>query len=296
MRFSHQLLTLWYGTSDAPAPIDGAVTPRHRASALVAVQPPHPENVVTVHYRVDAGRLQSVRAVRVGSPPPGRVEYHRVTFPDFWNGERVDYLPVLHCAGRQVPDIATASTLPSSFRLAQSRPHVLTPLLALPAHELAPVHEKLPFSLDYLASIRVPLRQPELIGVTPEGITVNWFWSPAEGTVAGPHLNGKVRSIGGDWMTIRRDGVGVMDVRATIETTDGALLYVHYLGNYELGATGYQDFLDHRWPARATTRTTPRFHTSHSSYLWLNRVQCLGIGEVRIAAQPTYNYDLYAVQ
>ena len=63
-------------------------------------------------------------------------------------------------------------------------------------------------------------------------------------------------------MTIRRDGVGVMDVRATLETDDGALLFVSYLGHYELGKNGYQDFLDRRWPTRAPTRTTPRFYTA----------------------------------
>jgi hypothetical protein len=149
--------------------------------------------------------------------------------------------------------------------------------------------------MDYLASVHVPLKPPETIGVTPEGIMVNWFWFPVEGVVVGPKLNGRVLRIGGDWMTIRRDGVGVMDVRATLETDDGALLFVSYLGHYELGENGYQDFLDRRWPTRAPTRTTPRFHTGHPKYLWLNRLQCLGIGEVK-TTELAYTYDLYAVR
>ena len=58
---------------------------------------------------------------------------------------------------------------------------------------------------------------------------------------------------------------------------------------------GYQDFLDHRWPVRAPTRTTPRLHTAHPSYRWLNRLQCMGIGEVRMT-ELTYTYDLYALR
>jgi hypothetical protein len=174
------------------------------------------------------------------------------------------------------------------------------PLSCQPAAGAASVQpgtpaERLPFTLEYLASVRVPLKEPEIVGVTPEGIRVNWYWFPAEGVVSGPRLNAKVRQLGGDWMTIRRDGIGVMDVRATLETDDGALLYVSYQGHYELGANGYQDFLDRRWPKQAPTRTTPRFQTAHPNYLWLNRLPCIGIGEVRMR-DLAYAYDLYAVR
>ena len=95
-------------------------------------------------------------------------------------------------------------------------------------------------------------------------------------------------------MTIRRDGVGVMDVRVTIEAADGALLWVEYQGYYELGWNGYQDLLDRQSRARADT-DHPRFHTAHPGYLWLNRVQCIGIGEVTIGSEVAYTYDLYAL-
>jgi len=36
----------------------------------------------------------------------------------------------------------------------------------------------------------------------------------------------------------------VLDVKATAETNDGALLYIVYSGIIDLGATGYQDSLD----------------------------------------------------
>ena len=50
--------------------------------------------------------------------------------------------------------------------------------------------------MDHLYTARVPLKTPELIGVTPEGIMVNWYWYPEEGLITGPRLNGKVRRLG----------------------------------------------------------------------------------------------------
>jgi hypothetical protein len=158
-----------------------------------------------------------------------------------------------------------------------------------------PALDHLPFAFEYLASVTIPLKQPEVIGETPEGLLVNWYWYPDEGVVTGPKLSAKVRRLGGDWMTIRRDGIGVIDVRATLETRDGALLHVKYLGYLDLGENGYQDFLAQRWPARAPSRTTPRFHTSHPNYLWLNRVICVAVGEARMQ-ELVYVYDLYAVR
>jgi Protein of unknown function (DUF3237) len=297
VRFSHQQLTLWYGTADAPAPLDDAIVARRGVSVTVAAQPPSPSNAVTVRYRVDQSPIQAVRAVRVRTDFAQGAEYYRANFPDFWTGERVSYLPILTCSGRRVPDRSAVETLPSFFLLGEPLSGVRVLDKPDPADDRAewiPPSDRLPYALEYLASVRVPLKEPEIIGVTPEGITVNWFWYPAQGVVVGPKLNARVRELGGDWMTIRHDGVGVMDVRATLETSEGALLYVTYLGHYELGENGYQNFLDRRWPTQAPTRTTPRFRTAHPKYQWLNRLQCLGIGEVRMK-ELAYTYDLYAV-
>jgi hypothetical protein len=299
VRLSHDQLTLWYGTPDAPAPFDDGIEPRQGVTVTVGVEPRNPSNSVSLRYRVDQGPVQTTRAVRVRTNFAQNVEYYRAVFPEFRTGERVSYLPILTCAGRHAPDPQTAATLPSSFRLARAASAgPRTPQSAGGQQRQAdwvPPPERLPYALEYLASVRIPLKEPEIIGVTPEGITVEWYWYPSEGSVVGPKLNAKVRQLGGDWMTIRRDGVGLMDVRATLETPEGALIYVNYQGYYELGENGYQNVIDRRWPTRAPTRTTPRFHTAHPNYRWLNRLQCLGIGEVRLT-ELAYTYDLYAVR
>ncbi|HYP07839.1 MAG TPA: DUF3237 domain-containing protein [Bryobacteraceae bacterium] len=148
------------------------------------------------------------------------------------------------------------------------------------------------YRLEYILSYNGVLAdRPELIGEVPEGIRINFY--SAGGMVSG-RVTGKVLPVGGDWMTIRRDGVGVLDVRTTFQTEDGALILVSYAGIAEYGEDAYNRFLRGRFPTTAKLRTTPRFTTSHPDYLWLNRMQCVGIGEYDSESNQA-RYDVYAV-
>jgi hypothetical protein len=132
-----------------------------------------------------------------------------------------------------------------------------------------------------------------MIGAVPEGLRVNFY--NAGGTVSGPRIRGKVRPVGGDWMTVRPDGVAVVDVRVTFETDDGALILVTYGGMIDLGPSGYEGFARGEIPAVARIRTAPRFATAHPDYAWLNRLHCIAVGEYR-ASTRTASYDVYAVR
>lgn len=80
--------------------------------------------------------------------------------------------------------------------------------------------------LEHVFSYNATVAEPEIIGLVPEGFRVNIYvtggdvWAP-DGTVIG-----KVKGVGGDWLTFRSDNKGKLDVRATVETHDGSLLYV----------------------------------------------------------------------
>ncbi|MEL0323675.1 MAG: DUF3237 domain-containing protein, partial [Rhodospirillales bacterium] len=50
------------------------------------------------------------------------------------------------------------------------------------------------------------------------------------GTFSGPKLKGHIHDGGGDWLLTGTDGVSKIDVRMTLETDDGALLYTTYHG------------------------------------------------------------------
>jgi hypothetical protein len=149
------------------------------------------------------------------------------------------------------------------------------------------------YKLDYLFSYSGTLAQPEAIGPVAEGVRVIFYSTGGE--IAGPSMRGKVRPVGGDWMTIRRDGVGLLDVRTTFETDDGGLVLVTYTGTVDLGEDGYEKFLRGELPATARLRTAPRFATAHAPLLWLNRVQCVGVGEFS-AQTNAASYDVYAVR
>ena len=150
------------------------------------------------------------------------------------------------------------------------------------------------YRLEHIMSYNAKLGEPEVIGPLPEGLRVHVYVT--EGAVTGPRVVGKLRPVGGDWLTIRTDGVGVLDVRATIETHDGALIYLSYGGVVDLGPDGYEQFAQGKLPASGTAiRMSPRFYTAHPDYLWLNRLHCLGIGQAFLERSEVA-YDVYAVR
>src|SRR5689334_21259994 len=84
------------------------------------------------------------------------------------------------------------------------------------------------YQMEHIMSYTATLAAPEIIGEVPEGIRLNFYVTGGE--VTGPKVFGKFRPVGADWLTIRRDGVAVLDVKATVETNDGALLYITFPG------------------------------------------------------------------
>jgi len=147
------------------------------------------------------------------------------------------------------------------------------------------------YEVDYLCSYNATLR-PEIIGPVAEGLRINFHVTGGE--VNGPRLRGILRPVGGDWLTLRTDGVGILDVRATIETHDQALIHVAYTGACDLGENGYEAFINNALPPSAPLRTAPRFQTAHPDYRWLNRVQCFNVGEVDLRRFEVH-YDVYAL-
>jgi hypothetical protein len=149
------------------------------------------------------------------------------------------------------------------------------------------------YRLEHLFSYNAFLTT-EVIGPVAEGIRLNFYVTSGE--ISGPKLQGKLHPVGGDWLTLRRDGVGTLDVRATFETTDGALIYTSYTGVVDLGEDGYEAFLRGEMPPSGTLlHVVPRYQTSHENYQWLNRLQCLGIGQAFLE-RGEVRYDVYAVR
>jgi len=147
--------------------------------------------------------------------------------------------------------------------------------------------------MEHVFSFNVMLKPPEVIGPLPEGIRANAYH--AGGEIDGPKIHGKVLPVGGDWLTLRSDGVGILDIRATIETDDGALIYTAYTGVADAGEDGYERFLRQDLPPVLQLRTAPRYSTAHPDYRWLNRLQCVGFGEVNVQRLEV-RFDIYALK
>jgi hypothetical protein len=287
MRMAHNGLELWYSTPDAPAPAD-TLEPRRGVSVTVGVRPARPANAVQVRYRVDGQRPQTIAALRVANDFTRDCQYFRATFPTFWSGRVVEYLPILSCGGRHVPDPETAATFPSTFQIDQSA------AARQPDPPVPDTGTRFPFRLEYLVTKRVTLApRPELVGETPQGFIIHW--SPTGGTVDGPAFRAIVHPEGEHEMIVRPDGIGEQSVRVTLETDDHALISVRYTGLIDLGFSSVALARNAVWPVSAPVRSAPRLLTSHPRYRWLNRLQCFGIGEVR-PYDLLYIYDLYAVR
>jgi len=114
------------------------------------------------------------------------------------------------------------------------------------------------------------------------------------GTFEGPRLRGTVLPGGGDWLVERADGVRQLDVRITLRTDDGALIYAHYPGLCHAGPGVMARLLRGETvdPSEYYFRTAPLFETSAENYAWLNRVLALGIGR-RTSRQVSYT--VYAI-
>ena len=129
-----------------------------------------------------------------------------------------------------------------------------------------------------LCGIDVTLAEPLRVGAGPSGqrtvaeITGMTFTGRLTGTLKG--------QAAADWITMVGD-VATIDVRATIETHDAALVYVQYSGRTDISAG----------MGSAPMYVTPRFETGHPDYAWLNAVQAVGKGSL-----ADLHYDWYEVR
>ena len=139
-------------------------------------------------------------------------------------------------------------------------------------------------NLEKLFRAEITLAPPQELGDTPRGR--RRIIGITGGRFSGARLSGRVLPGGADWQVIRADGVADLDARYTLETEDGALIYVRNRGLrhgppevLRLLAAG--EAVD---PAHYYMRTTPLFETGDARYAWLNRIVCVATGARRPAA------------
>ena len=130
--------------------------------------------------------------------------------------------------------------------------------------------------VEHLFTITATMETAGMIANGPQGTRI--IMGVPGGTFEGPRLKGTIKGPGGDWVTLRADGSGRLDVRLLLETEDGALILMQYNGIFTDGAT--------------RIRSAPLFETGDERYAWINSVQAVGLGSI---GDGDVTYDVYQV-
>jgi hypothetical protein len=143
---------------------------------------------------------------------------------------------------------------------------------------------------EYLMTVEAPL-DPAFQPVGPR-LIVN---VPAGGSIHGPKINGTILTPAGDWLYVMPDGSLRLDVRLTVKTDDGELIFVEYGGVI----FNTKEVMDRFNKGEVITSkdeyfiTAPRFTTGSKKYEWLNHIQAVG---KMVSVQKTkIQYDIFAV-
>jgi hypothetical protein len=222
------------------------------------------------------------------------VQYFAASFPPMPSGSVVEFAPSVSCAGRQAPAPVLAQRFPSRFRLAPVQPRTIArpgagAITSTSTGTVALVDP----GLSFVATVAVCFEPFQFVGEVPTGMRVNFL--VREGSVEGPGVHARVSAGSCDHMLIRRDGMGVVRIRAAFETDDGAVLDVEAGGYVDFGPDGYRDAVAQRLPDRCPLVVSPLVSTRHAKYAWLSRIQCVGSGYTHLDAGQAY-YCVYAVQ
>jgi hypothetical protein len=146
--------------------------------------------------------------------------------------------------------------------------------------------------LEWLGTLSGQLGELITVGATPHGTRL--IAPVTGGTFMGPRLDGTILASGGDWMIVRADDVGEIDVRIAIQTHDDATIYMTYRGYL----TNVLQLLP-RWaqgeeisPDDYYLATTPYFETSAPQYDWLQRTVAVGVGAL---TRGGIQYEVFTV-
>jgi hypothetical protein len=146
-------------------------------------------------------------------------------------------------------------------------------------------------STEYLMTVYAPLGAGQEIDGSLEINDVR-----PGGWVKGPRINGTLLAPAGDWSHTLPSGVSRLDVRATIKTDDGALIYISYNGIFK-----DSEETEAR-AAKGQVLTSkdmyfviaPTLQTAAKKYEWLNAVQCIG-KMVSYKSDSYVKYDIFIV-
>ena len=139
-------------------------------------------------------------------------------------------------------------------------------------------------NLKPLCTAVVEVEAPLAVGQTPAGIRSIGAFRAA--TVTGEKISATLaHAAGADWILVS-GRVGRIDVRMTLKTDDGALIYVAYTGKLLLAREGGPVAIVH-----------PTFETGDERYAWLNDLPVIGRGTLGpgTGGGSVLDYEFYEI-
>jgi hypothetical protein len=122
--------------------------------------------------------------------------------------------------------------------------------------------------------------EPPQISVTPLGTQRNYVIR--SGVCNGDRLRGRFLPGGGDAILFGPDGVGRLDIRATLRTDDDQLIFVTGTGIVAIPPPALERLRAGeaiRWD-EMYMRWTPRFATGSESHSWLNSIVAVSVNDL----------------
>jgi hypothetical protein len=149
---------------------------------------------------------------------------------------------------------------------------------------------------EFLFDLELNLNPPQVVGPVLKGTRVIFPFK--SGFVKSYKINGKILEAGADWGLVIDSTTFKVDVRTTIETDDGALIYMTYWGYNHANAKNFAMISAGKGSELSTSdyyfRTSVSFETSAPKYAWLNHTVAIGIG--RFPAAGKVDYRIYTIK
>jgi hypothetical protein len=149
---------------------------------------------------------------------------------------------------------------------------------------------------EFLFDLDIDVNPPQVVGPVLKGTRLIFPFK--DGVAKSDKLNGKILECGGDWGLVLDSTTFKVDVRATIQTDDGALIYLTYYGYNHANAKTFAMIsagkVGELSPSDYYFRTSVSFETSSPKYAWLNHTVGVGVG--RFPAAGKVAYRIYAIK
>lgn len=148
---------------------------------------------------------------------------------------------------------------------------------------------------EYIMTLHAPLDPPQGVNSNLQIFNVR-----PGGWLRGPAIRGEVIAPSGDWLRVMPNGTRRIDVRLSIRTDDGAIIFMTYEGR---AATAPADAAarlaagETLGPDQFYFVIAPTFETAVPAYAWLNDIVAVGKPiSLNRSDDRHVTYDIFAVR